>query len=180
MLNHSRRAPPPAPLIRLFNPNGEERQSRVDQSSDNSSPPESPSSGSVSDSSETYEVYHIGQDHDSIPSDSGKPCFEMQMRWLRGSSSSSKHDSLPTSVSSISSPRSALSASWPNEDRIEEEEDISSLHDLQCREEKARDDTKPVVDWLAHLADSSFKTDGEVLLFFQSDQDPGKNVRFDC
>jgi len=180
MLNHSRRAPPPAPLIRLFSPNGEEKRTMVDQSSDSSSPPDSPSSGSASvNTSDSYEEYPIGQDDDSKSSGSSRPYFEMRMRWLKGSSSSSKHDSLPTSVSSISSPRSATSLSWPGEEQ-KEKKGVPSLYSLQGQERKKSDDTAPVVDWLSHLADSSFKLDGEVLLFFQSDQDPNKHVRFDC
>lgn len=192
MLNHSRRAPPPAPLIRLYIPNGEEgeaqletRSSSASSLSSNSEPEFASSSGSESlGSFDEYPISFPNQHASSSCSSSSfpeKPYFQMRMKWLKGSASN-KHDNLPTSASSISefmipSPQSPQTFYLDQQD---EQDSHCNLETLPWRNENKRSegqqDTNSVTDWMVKLTDTSYKDDGEVLLFFQSELEPGQQI----
>jgi len=173
-LNHSRRAPPPAPLIRVFDPKGEETESKMDSSSSDWTL----QSLNEPQQSHTEEVVRPNKG----------PYFQMRVKWLKRVKSQ-KRDSLPVSVTSTRGslreqvPHSALGeeGEWLNHAEVKENpinnqsgEEIEDGNE----DENGNAECKRTSQWIVELSDTGNDL-GEVLLFFQSDKEPGRQSLVD-
>jgi hypothetical protein len=191
-LNHSRRAPPPPPLIRVFNPRGEETEGQVDSASSASTSSHCPYTPQTPNMI-PYSDDDYSKEEEPIKPSSKTPFFRMKIQWLKRAKSrsssridTSKRDSLPVSVrSGRCSPRQEVPHSARREEgewhdhELKNKRSIGSFQHFFQQQTEDSDDELDKFDsdginrgsrWVVNTTNNdSCCSLGDVLLFIQSD-----------